>query len=259
MVLSSFWKEKYILESKKNWDLFYKRNGIRFFRDRYWTLNETGQDGFYDLLQGWIREAESQGRPLYILEAGCGVGNTIFPILGWNNSIRFYACDISKEAIGLLQNNPAFDSERIHCLVLDISKEPLSDYIPEKGQVDVAILFFSLSAIAPKYHEFVIENVYKVLRPGGWLLFRDFCEGDLAQTRFSKENQVEEQWFVRQDGTFSYFFRIEQVQAMFQAQGFRTERLNTVDRSIENRKLGKRMNRRWLQGCFQKKDCGNLS
>jgi len=102
-VLSSFWKEKYILESKKNWDLFYKRNGIRFFRDRYWTLNETGQDGFYDLLQGWIREAESQGRPLYILEAGCGVGNTIFPILGWNNSIRFYACDISKEAIGLLQ------------------------------------------------------------------------------------------------------------------------------------------------------------
>jgi SAM-dependent methyltransferase len=84
----------------------------------------------------------------------------------------------------------------------------LSDYIPEKGQVDVAILFFSLSAIAPKYHEFVIENVYKVLRPGGWLLFRDFCEGDLAQTRFSKENQVEEQWFVRQDGTFSYFFRI---------------------------------------------------
>lgn len=38
-----------------------------------------------------------------MLEAGCGVGNTIFPILAWTNSVHFYACDISEEAIRLLQ------------------------------------------------------------------------------------------------------------------------------------------------------------
>ncbi|GJQ08659.1 hypothetical protein GpartN1_g450.t1 [Galdieria partita] len=258
MVVSSFWKEKYIIESKKNWDLFYKRNGVRFFRDRYWTLNETEQDGFYDLLKSWTDAAESEGRVLYMLEVGCGVGNTLFPILGLNNSICFYACDISDEAIRLLQENPVFDSKRIHCFVSDVSKEPLSCHIGNDTQVDVAILFFSLSAITPAYHKVVVNNISSVLRPGGWILFRDFCEGDLAQRRFSKENQVDDQWFVRQDGTFSYFFSIDQVQQLFEAQGLKTENLKTVERRIENRKLGKSMERRWLQGCFQRKASSDM-
>ncbi|GJD08833.1 Methyltransferase-like protein 6 [Galdieria sulphuraria] len=253
MVVTSFWKEKYVVESKKNWDLFYKRNGVRFFRDRYWTLNETSEDGFYDLLKSWTHLAESEGRALYMLEVGCGVGNTLFPILSLNNSIYFYACDISEEAVRLLQDNPAFDCKRIHCFVSDVSKEPLKNHVPLEAQLDVAILFFSLSAMTPTQHKIVIENICSVLRPGGWILFRDFCKGDLAEKRFSKENQLEDQWFVRQDGTFSYFFRIDQVQELFESQGMNTENLKTVERRIENRKLGKKMERRWLQGCFQKK------
>ncbi|GJD08832.1 Methyltransferase-like protein 6 [Galdieria sulphuraria] len=226
MVVTSFWKEKYVVESKKNWDLFYKRNGVRFFRDRYWTLNETSEDGFYDLLKSWTHLAESEGRALYMLE----------------KPFDCYKLD-----------NPAFDCKRIHCFVSDVSKEPLKNHVPLEAQLDVAILFFSLSAMTPTQHKIVIENICSVLRPGGWILFRDFCKGDLAEKRFSKENQLEDQWFVRQDGTFSYFFRIDQVQELFESQGMNTENLKTVERRIENRKLGKKMERRWLQGCFQKK------
>ena len=33
----SFRAEKFQKESKKHWDLFYKRNETRFFKDRHWT------------------------------------------------------------------------------------------------------------------------------------------------------------------------------------------------------------------------------
>ena len=37
----SFRAEKFQKESKKHWDLFYKRNETRFFKDRHWTTRGT--------------------------------------------------------------------------------------------------------------------------------------------------------------------------------------------------------------------------
>eukprot|EP00920_Eleutheroschizon_duboscqi_P002958 GHVT01007115.1.p1 GENE.GHVT01007115.1~~GHVT01007115.1.p1 ORF type:complete len:306 (+),score=60.34 GHVT01007115.1:214-1131(+) len=38
--IPEFWREKYSRESVKSWDVFYKRNGSRFFKDRQWTGKE---------------------------------------------------------------------------------------------------------------------------------------------------------------------------------------------------------------------------
>ena len=35
-----FWQEKYKREASKNWNLFYKRNEDRFFKDRHWIGRE---------------------------------------------------------------------------------------------------------------------------------------------------------------------------------------------------------------------------
>ena len=42
--VSNFKQQKLEKEALKNWDLFYKRNGTRFFKDRHWTTRE-----FYEL------------------------------------------------------------------------------------------------------------------------------------------------------------------------------------------------------------------
>ena len=39
-VVSDFKQNKLELEAKKNWDLFYKRNTTKFFKDRHWTTRE---------------------------------------------------------------------------------------------------------------------------------------------------------------------------------------------------------------------------
>ena len=89
--LSEYQTTKYEREAKKNWDLFYKRNTTHFFKDRHWITRE-----FPQLLQA-LSEVDST-QPV-LLEVGCGVGNTLFPLLEENDSLFVHACDFSPRAI----------------------------------------------------------------------------------------------------------------------------------------------------------------
>ena len=39
-VVSTFKRDKLEREAQRNWDLFYKRNSTKFFKDRHWTTHE---------------------------------------------------------------------------------------------------------------------------------------------------------------------------------------------------------------------------
>ncbi|XP_063466859.1 tRNA N(3)-methylcytidine methyltransferase METTL6 isoform X1 [Symphalangus syndactylus] len=195
-LVSNFKQQKLEQEAQKNWDLFYKRNSTNFFKDRHWTTRE-----FEELRS--CREFEDQ--KLTMLEAGCGVGNCLFPLLEEDPNIFAYACDFSPRAVEYVKQNPLYDTERCKVFQCDLTKDDLLDHVPPES-VDVVMLIFVLSAVNPDKMHLVLQNIYKVLKPGKSVLFRDYGLYDHAMLRFKAGSKLGENFYVRQDGTRSYFF-----------------------------------------------------
>jgi len=187
-MVSSFKAQEIEKNSKKHWDIFYKNNGNRFFKDRHWTTRE-----FSELLGDDIHQK-------HILEIGCGVGNFIYPLLADGLNAIFYACDFSPRAIECLKSNPSYDPSFINAFNCDIVTDELITKIPENS-LDLVTAIFVLSAIHPDNHRTVVSNIHKVLKYGGLLLFRDYGIYDMAQLRFKPGHKIADNFYMRQDGT----------------------------------------------------------
>lgn len=105
---STFLTSKAEREAARNWDIFYKKNETRFFKDRHWTDREFEQDLKLDavagaengkhklgrkegdeeeetaeeLIHATLTDVKGKGRERapVLLEVGCGVGNMIYPV-----------------------------------------------------------------------------------------------------------------------------------------------------------------------------------
>ncbi|KPP70151.1 hypothetical protein Z043_111047 [Scleropages formosus] len=243
-LVSEFKQAKLEKEAQKNWDLFYKRNTVNFFKDRHWTTRE------FEELRAC---KESQGQKLVLLEAGCGVGNCIFPLLEEDLDVFVYACDFSHRAVEFVKQNPLYCAERCKVFQCDLTKDELQESISAES-VDVAMLIFVLSAIHPDKMPLALKNIFKVLRPGGTVLFRDYGLYDHTMLRFKPGSKLGENFYVRQDGTRSFFFSKELLADLFTGAGFLTLANEYVFRETVNKKEGLCVPRVFVQSKFRKPD-----
>ncbi|XP_055351716.1 tRNA N(3)-methylcytidine methyltransferase METTL2-like isoform X2 [Paramacrobiotus metropolitanus] len=242
---------KFLLNADQYWDKFYQKHCDQFFKDRKWLESEFPEVCEADERISALDEGAEPKR-LTVFETGCGVGNTVFPLISSTKNAFVYCCDFSPEAIRLLKSRPQYSTERCHAFVGDLTDDDPSHWPLENESVDFIIMLFTLSAIRPEKMPAVIRLLVSFLKPGGYILFRDYGKYDLAQLRFKNTQCAGENLYIRQDGTLAYFFTQEQLRNLFIAEGM-VEEQNAVDRRLlVNRKRNILMHRVWIQCKFRK-------
>ncbi|KAG8666415.1 hypothetical protein FPOAC2_11527 [Fusarium poae] len=280
--VSDFEKRKFSQDPARWWNLFYKNNAANFFKNRKWLQQE------FPVLAEVTKE---DAGPKLVLEIGAGAGNTAFPVLAENKNpqLKIHACDYSKTAVEVIRKNEAYNTDFIQADVWDVASDSLPPGL-EEGSVDVAVLIFIFSALSPDQWAKAVDNVYRVLKPGGLVCFRDYGRGDLAQVRFRKGRYLDENFYIRGDGTRVYFFDKDQLSDIWTGKNandetlaapeggsdtpegtdtvqstdaeetkteevsrFEVENLAVDRRLLVNRASKLKMYRCWLQGRFRKK------
>ncbi|PVU94724.1 hypothetical protein BB561_002317 [Smittium simulii] len=190
----------------------------------------------------------------FIMELGCGAGNSVFPLLRAIKDQRLfvYACDFSKTAVDVLKGVELYEQDkRCSAFVWDITQTSLPENVTE-GSIDTILCVFVLSAIHPSKMPTVVNNLYKLLKPGGTLLFRDYGKHDLAQVRLKKNRLLEDDFYIRGDGTRVFFFENSTIVSLF-SQKFHILQNGSDKRLITNRHRQIKMHRVWIQAKLIKK------
>lgn len=89
--MSAYCQQKLEQDASTNWDEFYKTHRTNFFKDRHYMEEE-----FLEL-----KNIKASGASATLLEAGCGVGNSVYPLLETMPSLSIYCCDFSATAVRL--------------------------------------------------------------------------------------------------------------------------------------------------------------
>ncbi|PIA19115.1 hypothetical protein COEREDRAFT_37213 [Coemansia reversa NRRL 1564] len=235
-------KELYNTTPATFWDSFYANNQNKFFKDRHWLQIE-----FAELFE-WTTESSK----FQIMEVGCGAGNAVFPLLEdiYDPRLFVYACDYSSIAVDVVKASKAYDQQRCAAFVWDLASTKLPPNVAPES-IDIMLMVFVFSALHPSQWKQAVANAYQLLKPGGVLLFRDYGRNDLAQLRFKKSRLLEDNLYIRGDGTRVYFFTNEELAEVFGSL-FEIEQ-NAIDRRLLiNRKRELKMYRVWLQAKFRK-------
>ncbi|KAJ1343394.1 hypothetical protein BSLG_001984 [Batrachochytrium salamandrivorans] len=150
------------------------------------------------------------------------------------------------------KTSPSYNTERCKGFLCDLTKDSLSDNVPIES-LDIVSAIFMLSAVPPFKMAYVVENIKQVLKPGGVILFRDYGLHDAAQLRFKAENRIDDCFYTRSDGTFSYYFSKEYFKNLFEPAGFEILDCGYVTKEVVNRKQDMKMDRIFLQARLRKK------
>ncbi len=230
-------QDELIDKQNKNWEKFYKFNKTNFFKDRHYILDE-----FSEL-------KDDKREKITLLDIGCGVGNSFYPLIKHLPNLYINAFDFSKRAVNMAKTHKLYNEKIINIIPLDL----VNDEIPFNNN-DYGILMFVLSAIKPEFHEKVIQKISEKINKDGILYFRDYARYDMAQLRFAKrkKNKVGDNLYMRKDKTLSYFFEKDEIENLFKKNGFNVKDSKLICRVIENRKDNKKMHRLWLQIKFLK-------
>ena len=275
-------RRRQLTDCGEQWDTYYRNNTVNGYKDRHYLLRE-----FHELREALdLRSSaatssapSTSGDVVLLLEVGCGVGNALLPIVEQYidrlqpSEFQVYGFDISEVAVKLLQAKLVTDTssteaavlppvrssrlaEYVHCCAHDLTQEPLpvgcsGAWLRQKASF--ATIIFVLCSIKEVDRRVFVERMSLLIAEGGLVFVRDYAVGDHAQSRFASRQAVEDDTFLRTNGTLSHFFSAEAMQTLFESCGFDTVECKIVEREVTNRREDVTMSRRFVQGKFRRR------
>jgi methyltransferase-like protein 6 len=285
---SEHWRNKYVKEAGRYWHYFYQRNEDHFYKDRHY-LHVVFPELLTQPNDVAAPQASPYDRHWYLLEIGSGVGNAIWPLLQINPVLKVSAMDFAKSAIELL-NKRALQPENLDAsghpraqgyiksiISPDFEAPPPTEMTTGSScsssisgssssgssslgafpGYNAALCMFVLSAIAPEDHHIAFRNIFHALRhqqqstgQKSYLMIRDYGRYDEAQLRFKGDAKLDDNFYVRQDGTCAYFFTIDELISLGSAAGFQVEESYYIHRQYANRQKKQARYRVWVHVKF---------
>jgi methyltransferase-like protein 6 len=193
-----------------------------------------------------------------VLEVGCGAGDTAFSLLELNPSLDVLACDFSATGVETTKADPLYAKHhaagRCKAFVWDLTVPDLPQEIAGlAGKIDAVVAVFVMSAIAPSQHSGVAERLVNLLRPGsGVALVRDYGLYDLSQVRYKPGQRISENFYMRQDGTRTYYFTVDELSRLWERAGCEAVQCKMCTVINRNRKKKLDMKRVFAQGRFRR-------
>ena len=182
-----------------------------------------------------------------------------------NLDLFVVAVDCSPTAIMCFTNDEEFDRRRCRAFCADLgnTEGPLTkekvgaERFVANESVDAVTGVFFFSALDADAFARVARECARVLKKNGLVLFRDYSKEDVKGTddtsteNFAPGQKIDEDAYVRGDGTLAVFFDEQFVTRVFEDAGF-VGRCERVTHSVTNRKLGITFERHFVQGRFVK-------
>ena len=235
------------------WDRFYQTHQTNFFKDRHY------------LTTAFPNEFRVGSGKQTLVEIGCGVGNTLLPLLEdknkrYGNDIEWtvYGVDLSTVAIDLLKKDDRFQRASRDSRAWAGVANLVADGLPEpcKGVADIATLLFCLSAVPPGDHATAAAHAVQALKPGGVLVIRDYGRYNQAKLQLAgqRAKRLTEHYYVKHNQTKCFYFSTQDLHQLFVKQeGLEELENGYIQRQYQNRGDGTHRLRVWVQARFRRK------
>lgn len=224
------------------WDLSYERRSGKTYPVKSYLFKE------YPVLRQVLAGA-SAGSPLALIDVGCGSGASTYPIANtFPDHVRYVMTDFSAAALAFAASNQYNQAPKSN--IAYIQWDPTQDTLPSSlvppeldYKFDLAMCIFMLSAVAPERMLTVLQHIRALLKPNGYLLFRDHAVYDMIHVRFHRRGKrlstdPNVHYYLKGDGTTVNFIESDSFLALAAKAGFRSVEHSYHTNRMENKKTG---------------------
>jgi ubiquinone/menaquinone biosynthesis C-methylase UbiE len=191
--------------AKKTHPSFFKPKNLLGHQDKVWDRDYRLRGSL------WSKDARDLPKGLdgkVVLEAGVGNGKTLKAILKQNPK-EVFAFDFSPHALNLCRKGLNSQTN----LILDVADIRALPY--DDSLFDAAVLYYILDNLLANERTKAVNEVRRVLRPGGRVLFADFAVGDFREETGNVLEMVEPHTPLKKNGILCHFFSEEEVSSLF--------------------------------------------